>query len=65
VHLRNCALRVIDFLVQDICCAAIHVEGRVHGHAQVLDGAVLGEDFADVRFFYVASQAFNDDLDYH
>jgi hypothetical protein len=25
----------------------------VHGHAQVLDGAELAEDLADVRFFDV------------
>lgn len=54
VHLCDCALRVVDFLVQDICSAAVDVEGGVHGHAQVLDGAVSTEDFADVRFFDVA-----------
>lgn len=54
MHFRNRALCIVDLFVQDVCGAAVYVEGGVHGHAQVFDGAVFGEDFADVGFFDVA-----------
>tara|TARA_R110002003_G_scaffold55_4_gene4949 strand:- start:6819 stop:7028 length:210 start_codon:yes stop_codon:yes gene_type:complete len=63
VHLRDCALGVVDFFVQDVGNAAVNVECRVHGHAQVLDHAVLAEDLADVVFFDVACQCLDDDLE--
>jgi hypothetical protein len=62
VHFRKCALGVVDFLVHDICGSTVDVEGRVHGHPQVLDCAVFSEDFADVVFFDVSSQCFHYDL---
>jgi hypothetical protein len=63
VHLCDCALGVVDFFVQDVCNAAVDVECRVHGHAQVLDHAILAEDLADVVFFDVACQCLDDDLE--
>jgi hypothetical protein len=62
VHFRDCALRIVYLFVQNVCGAAVDVEDGVHGHAQVFDGAVFAEDFADVGFFDVACQGFHDNL---
>jgi hypothetical protein len=62
VHFGNCALGVIELMVQDIGCAAIDVEGGIHGHAQVFDGAVLCEDFANVALLDVSRQGLDDNL---
>jgi hypothetical protein len=62
VHLCDCTLGVVDFLVHDVCGAAVNIEGRVHGHAQVFDGAILAKDFADVVFLDVSGQGLDDNL---
>jgi hypothetical protein len=62
MHLRNCALGVVNLFVQDVCSAAIDVEGWIHRHSEVFDSAVLSKDFADVVFFDVSSQGLDDDL---
>jgi hypothetical protein len=62
VHLCDCALGVVDFFVHDVGRAAVDVEGRIHGHAQVLDDAVFAKDFADVGFFDVSGQCLYDNL---
>jgi hypothetical protein len=54
VHLCNSAFGVIDIFIHDVGGAAIDVEGRVHGHSEVFDGAILAEDFADVVFFDIS-----------
>jgi hypothetical protein len=54
VHFGDCALRIVDFFVHDVCSSAVDVEDGVHGHAQVFDGAVFAKNFADVVFFDVA-----------
>jgi hypothetical protein len=54
VHFSDCALGIVDFFVHNVCGSAVDVEDGVHGHAQVFDGAVFAEDFADVVFFDVA-----------
>jgi hypothetical protein len=53
VHFCDGVLGVVEVVVEDVGGAAIDVEGGVHGHAQVFDGAILCEDFADVAFFDV------------
>jgi len=62
MHLCDCALSVVDLLVQDVCGSAVDVEGWVHGHSQVFDDAVFAKDFADVVFFDVSGQCLDDDL---
>lgn len=63
MHFRNRAFRVVDLFVHDVCGAAVDIEDGIHGHAQVLDDAIFGEDFADVGFFDVAGEGFYDDLE--
>jgi hypothetical protein len=62
VHFCDCALRVVNLFVHDVCGSAVYVEDWVHGHAQVFDGAVFAEDFADVVFFDVSGQCLYDNL---
>jgi hypothetical protein len=62
VHLCDCALGVVDLFVHDVCRAAVDVERRVHGHAQVLDDSIFAKDFADVVFFDVSGQCLYDNL---
>jgi hypothetical protein len=53
VHLCNSAFGVVDIFIHDVCGAAVDVEGRVHGHSEVFNGAVFAEDLADMVFFDV------------
>jgi hypothetical protein len=62
VHLCDGTLGVVDFLVHDVCGAAVDIKGWVHGHAHVFDGAILGKDLADVGFLDVPGQCLDDNL---
>jgi hypothetical protein len=62
VHLCDGAFGLVDLFVHDVCYAAVHVEGWVHGHPEVLDDSVLAEDLANMVFFDISGQGFDDDL---
>ena len=62
MHLGNGALGVVEVVVEDVGGAAVDVEGGIHGHAQVLDGAVLCEDLAHVALVDVPRQGLDDNL---
>jgi len=62
MHLRNGAFGLVDLFVHDICYAAVHIEGFVHGHPEVLDDSVLAKDLANVVFFDISGQSFDNDL---
>lgn len=62
MHVSNRRLGGLDFVVNNVGRSAIGVELTVHGHVDVLDGPVGGEDFADVSFVDVFRELLHHDF---
>lgn len=62
VHVRDRRFGVAGRGIEDVRDAAIGEEGFVHGHFEVGDGAVGGEDFAQVVGIDVFGELLDDDF---
>lgn len=62
MHLGDCALCIVDVFVEDVCDTSVDVEGWVHGHPQILDGAIFAKYLTDMVFFNIASQCLDNNL---
>lgn len=48
MHVSNGSLRVSFIIEQDVCCAAIRIEGSVNGEVKVFDATELTKDLVEV-----------------
>lgn len=63
MHVRDCGFGGAGRGEEDVRCAAVRVEGAVHGHFDVLDRAVGGEDFLQMGREDVLGQLLDDNLE--
>jgi hypothetical protein len=62
MHITDRRLRKLAFRVEDVCYSAIRHEVLVHWHFQIFDFAICAEDLAQVRFFEVLGEFFDNNL---
>ena len=62
MHMCNGILSVCRGVVENVGDAAIGHELLIHGHLELTDGAVEGEDFVEVRGLDVFGELFDDDF---